>query len=96
MFRAIPFTVELDVRWFNGQNASLNNSVSGGVWRGVEDPAVRNECFVFLSRDNCEPRLPGRSALESGLRICWRLDLTYKCEKMVEMAMRLSQKDLYE
>lgn len=31
-----------------------------------------------------------------GSRICLRLDLTYKCEKMVEMAMLLSQKNLPE
>jgi hypothetical protein len=71
--------------------------MGGGIGRRIEYPTVRNKRFVFLTRNNCKPRLWTMLTLEV---YCNARPLvlrsTYKSEKMVEVAMRLSQENLHK
>jgi hypothetical protein len=79
------------------QNASLDYSVGGRIGRRIEYLTVRNKRFVFLTWNNGKPRLWAMLTLEVYCNAHpLVLRSTYKSEKMVEVAMRLSQENLHK
>lgn len=76
----------------NRRDPCLDHAVGSRIGQCGENTGIRNECFMFLARDDCESRL----SIRSGCDVVSPEYDTYKGEKMVEVAVRLGEEDLGE
>ena len=81
MRRALPFSVELDVPRLNRGDTSLDDGVRSGIGCAGKQATVRNESFVFLSRNDGKTRL--KTVVSYLVSFVYQREwnvLAYKCE----------------